>query len=61
MPSSNNKPKSIFKRVANYRSLHIYQKAEVLVIITDIFCLAGIGVKESFWCFSKDLLCSEFR
>lgn len=38
MPSSNNKPKSIFKCVANYRGLHIYQKAEVLVIITAIFC-----------------------
>lgn len=37
MPKPSNK-KSIFKRVANYRSLHIYQKAEVLVIITDIFC-----------------------
>lgn len=30
--------KSIFKRVANYRELHVYQKAEVLVLLTDIFC-----------------------
>ncbi|MBR4803288.1 MAG: four helix bundle protein, partial [Bacteroidales bacterium] len=37
MPSSNNN-KSIFKQVANYRELYIYQKAEVLVLLTDIFC-----------------------
>lgn len=37
MPKPSNN-KTIFKRVANYRSLYIYQKAEVLVIITDIFC-----------------------
>ena len=30
--------KSIYKRVANYRGLHVYQKAEVLVLLTDIFC-----------------------
>ena len=30
--------KSIFKRVANYKELHVYQKAEVLVLLTDVFC-----------------------
>lgn len=30
--------KSIYKRVANYKELHIYQKAEVLVLLTDVFC-----------------------
>ena len=30
--------KSIFKRVANYKELHFYQKAETLVLLTDIFC-----------------------
>jgi len=29
---------SIFKRVANYKELHVYQKSEVLVLLTDIFC-----------------------
>lgn len=27
-----------FKRVANYKELHVYQKAEVLVLLTDVFC-----------------------
>ena len=30
--------KTIFKRVANYKDLHAYQKAEVLVLLTDVFC-----------------------
>ena len=30
--------KSIFKRVANYKELHVYQKSEVLVLLTDVFC-----------------------
>ena len=30
--------KTIFKRVANYKELHVYQKAEVLVLLTDVFC-----------------------
>lgn len=30
--------KSIFRRVANYKELHFYQKAEVLVLLTDVFC-----------------------
>lgn len=30
--------KSIFRRVPNYKRLHVYQKAEVLVLLTDIFC-----------------------
>ena len=30
--------KSIFKRVANYKELHVYQKADVLVLLTDVFC-----------------------
>ena len=30
--------KSIFRRVPNYKQLHVYQKAEVLVLLTDIFC-----------------------
>lgn len=29
---------SIFKKVANYKELHVYQKAEVLVLLTDVFC-----------------------
>ena len=29
---------TIFKRVANYRELHVYQKSEVLVLLTDAFC-----------------------
>lgn len=29
---------TIFGRVANYRELHVYQKAEVLVLLTDVFC-----------------------
>lgn len=29
---------SIFNRVANYKELHVYQKAEVLVLLTDVFC-----------------------
>lgn len=29
---------SIYKRVANYKELHVYQKAEVLVLLTDLFC-----------------------
>jgi len=30
--------KSIFRRVPNYKELHVYQKAEVLVLLTDVFC-----------------------
>ena len=30
--------KSIFKQVPKYRELHLYQKAEVLVLLTDVFC-----------------------
>ena len=30
--------KTIFGKVANYRELHVYQKAEVLVLLTDVFC-----------------------
>lgn len=30
--------KSIFRRVPNYKGLHVYQKAEVLVLLTDVFC-----------------------
>ncbi|MBQ9672936.1 MAG: four helix bundle suffix domain-containing protein [Prevotella sp.] len=30
--------KSIYKKVANYKELHVYQKAEVLVLLTDVFC-----------------------
>lgn len=33
-----NPEKSIFRRVPNYKELHVYQKAEVLVLLTDIFC-----------------------
>jgi four helix bundle suffix protein len=29
---------TIFGRVANYKELHVYQKAEVLVLLTDVFC-----------------------
>ena len=31
-------PKSIFRRVPDYKSLHLYQKSEVLVMLTDVFC-----------------------
>lgn len=30
--------KGIFKQVANYRELHVYQKADVLVQLTNVFC-----------------------
>lgn len=30
--------KTIFGKVANYKKLHVYQKAEVLVLLTDVFC-----------------------
>ena len=30
--------KSIFRQVPNYKGLHVYQKAEVLVLLTDVFC-----------------------
>ena len=30
-------PTSIFKKVANYKELHVYQKSDVLVLLTDIF------------------------
>ncbi len=30
--------KSIFRRVPDYKSLHLYQKSEVLVMLTDVFC-----------------------
>ena len=30
--------KSIFKKVANYKNLYLYQKADTLVLLTDIFC-----------------------
>ena len=29
---------SIFKQVANYKNLYFYQKADTLVLLTDIFC-----------------------
>ena len=29
---------TIFGKVANYKELHVYQKAEVLVLLTDVFC-----------------------
>ncbi len=29
---------SIFKKVVNYKELHFYQKSEVLVLLTDVFC-----------------------
>ena len=32
----NNNSKSIFKPVADWKNLHVYQKAEVLVLLTDI-------------------------
>ena len=35
MPSQ---PKSIFRRVPDYKHLHLYQKSEVLVLLTDVFC-----------------------
>ena len=31
-------PKPILREVANYKDLHVYQKAEVLVLLTDVFC-----------------------
>ena len=30
--------KGIFKQVADWKNLHVYQKSEVLVLLTDIFC-----------------------
>ena len=30
--------KTIFRKVANYKELHVYQKSEVLVLLTDVFC-----------------------
>ena len=30
--------KSIYKMVANYKELHVYQKADVLVLLTNVFC-----------------------
>ena len=30
--------KSIFKQVAGYKNMHLYQKSEVLVLLTDVFC-----------------------
>ena len=30
--------KTIFRQVPNYKELHVYQKAEVLVLLTDVFC-----------------------
>ena len=29
---------TIFKKVANYKELHVYQKSDVLVLLTDVFC-----------------------
>ena len=29
---------SVFNKVANYKELHVYQKSDVLVVVTDIFC-----------------------
>lgn len=29
---------SIFRKVSNYKDLHVYQKSEVLVLLTDVFC-----------------------
>lgn len=31
-------PKSIFRPVPDYKNLHLYQKSEVLVLLTDVFC-----------------------
>ena len=36
--SNENEKKTIFGKVANYKELHVYQKAEVLVLLTDVFC-----------------------
>lgn len=36
--SNENDKKTIFGKVANYKELHVYQKAEVLVLLTDVFC-----------------------
>ena len=30
--------KTIFAKVVNYKELNVYQKAEVLVLLTDVFC-----------------------
>lgn len=30
--------KSIFKQVAGYKNMYLYQKSEVLVLLTDVFC-----------------------
>ena len=30
--------KSIYKQVPKYKDMHLYQKAEVLVLLTDVFC-----------------------
>ncbi len=38
MGSDNTDRKTIFGKVANYKELHVYQKAEVLVLLTDVFC-----------------------
>ena len=35
MPSQ---PKIIFRRVPDYKRLYLYQKSEVLVLLTDVFC-----------------------
>ena len=35
MPTQQN---SIFRRVPDYRNLHLYQKSDVLVVLTDRFC-----------------------
>ena len=33
-----NNSQGIFKKVTNYRNLYFYQKADTLVLLTDIFC-----------------------
>ena len=38
MENAEKNQKTIFGKVANYKELHVYQKAEVLVLLTDVFC-----------------------
>lgn len=38
MENAEKDQKTIFGKVANYKELHVYQKAEVLVLLTDVFC-----------------------
>ena len=38
MDDNGRQEKSIFKKVAGYKNMHLYQKSEVLVLLTDVFC-----------------------